>query len=844
MAQMHSSRFPADDRNPRQFTDIKTAGADQLRKGARYNPSQSSALSWRLPFSVLAAALLLFAACKHRDEALNTRLESRAEPVVTAEDYRRAERFLPASKSRYVLNDSISANWIGAEDRFWYKRQLPGGGKEFVTVDAASGEKQPSFDHVKIAAALSRLGEEKFTATELPFDSFDLRDEGGISFQAGEKFYRCDDDSCESADPPSPPFGPGHTPSPDGQWAVYWKDHNLWLKSTDGEADRALTVDGEEAWGYGTQVGTSTSYVTVERLMGGHAPQVRWSPDSRRILTQRVDERGVEPLSIIEHAPRDGSLRPRAYTMRYAFARDEVRPKGSFVVFDIPNGQRTDIDYPAIELTFQTLTGPRSLEVWWREDSGGFGFVHRKPYARGYSIHRVDLENGAVSTDFDRTTERTSSPSFSTPMPPEVQELGDGSLIYWSDESGWGHLYRTTPQGQTLQLTAGAWNVYSITRVDEGAGRVYFFGSQPEADGNPYFIFHYGVNFDGTGLENLTPEQATRGASMLTMLASGASVFSPSGKYFIDSWSETTRPGRTELRDVDGSRVTVLETADILALERGGFVPPEPFTVTAADGETTLYGTLFFPSDFDPEKSYPIIDSIYPGPQINRDFHDFSGSLFHNFMPQAVAELGFIVVTVDGRGTPGRSRDFHFPGEGNLLDKAGYLEDHVAAIEQLAGRNGYIDLERVGIYGWSGGGYASTHAILSFPDFFKVAVSGAGNHDPRTYLPVWGESYLGSESDEFYEGGSNAHLAENLQGKLFLIHGALDDNVHPANTYAVVDALIRANKDFDLLILPNASHRLGDDLPYFVRRHWDYFVTHLLGGEPPQGYAVGQGAEQ
>ena len=809
----------------------------------RYNLSNVGVSTGGLLLLSVVAALLILTAWEHRDGALKTPSGARAEPVVTAEDYRRAERFLPASKPRYVLNDSISAQWIGAEDRFWYKRQLPDGGKEFVTVDAASGEKQPSFDHAKIAAALSSLGEEEFTATDLPFDSFDFNDEGGISFQTGDGFYRCDAEGCQSADPPTPPFGAGHTPSPDGKWAVYWKDNDLWLKSADGEFDRALTTDGEEAWGYGTQIGTSTSYVTVERLGDGHAPQVKWSPDSRRILTQRVDERGVKPLSIIEHAPRDGSLRPRTHTMRYAFAGDEVRPQGSFVVFNIPDGQRTDVDYPEIDLAFQTLTGPQSMEVWWREDSGGFGFVHRKPYARGYSIHRVDLKSGAVSTDFDRATERTSSPAFSAPMPPQVRELGDGSLIYWSDESGWGHLYRTTPQGQPLQLTAGAWNVYSIVRVDEEAGRVYFFGSQPEADGNPYFIFLYGVSVAGTGLEKLTPEQATRSGSMIAMLFGDAGVFSPSGEYFIDSWSETTKPGRTELRDVDGNLVTVLEAADISPLERGGFVPPAPFTVTAADGETTLYGTLFFPSDFDPEKSYPIIDSIYPGPQIYRDFHDFSGSLFHNFMPQALAEVGFIVVTVDGRGTPGRSRDFHFPGEGNLLDKAGYLEDHVAAIEQLAQRNGYIDLHRVGIYGWSGGGYASTHAIFSFPDFFNVAVSGAGNHDPRTYIPVWGESYLGRESDGFYEGGSNAHLAENLQGKLFLIHGALDDNVHPANTYAVVDALIRANKDFDLLILPNANHKLGDDLPYFVRRQWDYFVTHLLGAEPPEGYAVGQGAE-
>ena len=463
--------------------------------------------------------------------------------------------------------------------------------------------------------------------------------------------------------------------------------------------------------------------------------------------------------------------------------------------------------------------------------------MHRFPFARGYSVNRVDLETGKITVEFERTSERTSSPGIATPLPPQVVDFADGSIVWFSDESGYGHLYRKDADGNVARITAGEWNVGGIVHVDREAGRLYFLGSQPEAEGNPYHHFVYGVDVDGSDFLRITNSPGNHGSLMV--LLAGQSPFSPSGDYLVTSWSTTTDPGRTELLNTRGEPIAVLETADISPLQEGGFVPPEPFTVTAADGSATLYGTLFFPADFDPRRSYPIVDSIYPGPQIWRDPHAFAGSLFSQFGAQSMAELGFVVMTVDGRGTPGRSRDFHFPPGVNLLGAAGSLDDHVAAIEQLAAERPYIDRERVGIYGWSGGGYASTHAILSYPDFYKVAVSGAGNHDPRTYLPIWGESYQGDTDDAFYEAGSNAHLAGNLKGKLFLVHGALDDNVHPGNTYAVVDALIKANKDFDLLILPNAAHGPGDATGYFLRRQWDYFVTHLLGMRPPEGYEVG-----
>ena len=364
---------------------------------------------------------------------------------------------------------------------------------------------------------------------------------------------------------------------------------------------------------------------------------------------------------------------------------------------------------------------------------------------------------------------------------------------------------------------------------------MFYIRSKAESEANPYYYFIYSINLDGTDERLLSPADATHGAGVFAIMFGGGSYFSPSGKYFVDNYANIENAGTSELRDVEGNLITVLENADISDLKEGGLTPPQAFTALASDGTTQIHGVMHFPSDFDPNQQYPIIDSIYPGPQVSRVTHDMKGSMSNS---NALAELGFIVITVDGRGTPGRSRDFLYPPGVNVLATAGFLEDHVSAIEQLADRHSYIDIDRVGIFGWSGGGYASTHAMLMYPDFFKVAVSGAGNHDQRTYIPVWGESYVGPDNGENFEAASNPYMANKLKGKLYLVHGLLDDNVHPANTMQVVQALINANKDFDMLPLPNSNHGPGDATAYFVRRQWDYFVTHLLDAIPPEGYEI------
>jgi dipeptidyl aminopeptidase/acylaminoacyl peptidase len=353
-------------------------------------------------------------------------------------------------------------------------------------------------------------------------------------------------------------------------------------------------------------------------------------------------------------------------------------------------------------------------------------------------------------------------------------------------------------------------------------------GSEREP-GDPYFHYLYRVGLDGGGVTLLTPDSAHHTVSL-----------SPDGAYLVDSYSTPVTPPVHVLRDEDGREVMTLERADASRLEASGWEPPMPFTVKARDGDTDLYGLLFRPLDFDPNASYPVVNYLYPGPQSgsvgSRSFRASHRDL------QAIAELGFVVVELDAMGTPGRSKAFHETYYGNMGDNG--LPDQMSGIQQLAERHSWIDAERVGIFGHSGGGFAAAAAIMRYPDFYQVAVSQAGNHDNRNYEDDWGEKWQGllevyPDGSTSYDNQANHLLAENLQGKLLIAHGTMDTNVPPSNTMLVVNALIEANKDFDLLMLPNRGHGFGNE-PYMMRRRWDYFVRHLMGAEPPQGYEIGR----
>jgi len=404
---------------------------------------------------------------------------------------------------------------------------------------------------------------------------------------------------------------------------------------------------------------------------------------------------------------------------------------------------------------------------------------------------------------------------------------GGNEVIWYSQRDGWGHLYRFDDQGNLLnRITEGPWTVGYLLHVDEEAGWVYFTGHGRDAR-NPVKAALYRARIDGGAVELLTPEELHHDVS-----------FSPSGRFVVSTRSYVDELPVSVVRRLDGGVVMELERADASEAETLGWRPPVPFTVKGRDGVTDVHGIMYLPSHFDPEKRYPVINHIYPGP-----FRGSVGSWGFNVEGRggnhALAELGFVVTQMDHMGTNFRSKAFRDEWYGDMGDHG--LPDHVAGLKQLGARYDWIDLERVGIYGHSGGGFASTAAIFQYPDFFHVAVSTAGNHDNRTYHSAYAEKYQGlweekEDGSDNYESQANHLKAENLEGRLFLMTGDMDDNVHPAMTYRVAHALIEANKDFDFLILPDRAHGLNE--PYVIRKRWDYFVEHLLGKEPPPAFRI------
>jgi dipeptidyl aminopeptidase/acylaminoacyl peptidase len=402
-------------------------------------------------------------------------------------------------------------------------------------------------------------------------------------------------------------------------------------------------------------------------------------------------------------------------------------------------------------------------------------------------------------------------------------------FLWFSQKSNWGHLYLhdLSTGKEKRQLTSGDWNATKIGYLDQASRTLWFSGVGREP-GDPYFVHYYKVGLDAGAVQLLTPEDANHSITP-----------SEDGKYFVDVYSKIDTAPIAVVRDGNGKQVKELAHADLTRLKAAGWVAPESFTVKARDGKTDIYGQLFKPSHFDAKKKYPIITYIYPGPQV--------GSIrSRSFVPahgdhQALAELGFIVIAVDGMGTPLRSKAFQDAYYGNMIDNT--LPDQVAALKQLGERYPWVDTSRAGIWGHSGGGNATATAMFTYPDVYKVGIAESGNHDNLSYEDDWGERYHGLLEDKGdgktnYSGQDNASIAKNLKGKLFLLHGLMDDNVPPQTTLLVVDALIKANKDFDLLLLPKARHGYGADSYYVMRRRWDYFVKNLLGAEPPKEFEL------
>ncbi|MGH7529828.1 MAG: DPP IV N-terminal domain-containing protein [Gemmatimonadales bacterium] len=767
----------------------------------------------RLPFSglLLLAAPLAAAAQTPR--------------VVTAADYARAEQFLDPQASRLVSGMPGRPTWL-ADGRAWY-RVSRADGWEFMMVDPARRTRAPAFDHARLARGLSAATGRTVEATALPLQSFELAEDGRaltVTISAREwtcdlAAYRCA--AVDTARARRPP--PNSVPSPDGTKAAFIRDHNLWMRDLATGRDVPLTTDGIEDFGYATN---NAGWVKRE------TPVLTWSADSRKIATFQHDGRGVSWM----HLVRTTVGEPELESWRYPLPGDSVIFRIQRVVIDVagPGAPRVvrlrmpPDAHRSMVTDHVECDDYRVCDLLWYPDGSAIAFVSSSRDHKHAWVRVADARTGAVRTLFEERSETQIGDASAV----ENWRLlpASNELIWWSQRDNWVHLYLYDLATGRLKhpITRGNGNVVEIVRVDERARTIYYTGEGQEPGRDPYFRHLYRIGVNGRGRTLLTPEDADHTISM-----------APDGRTFIDTYSTPTAPPVSVLRDANGGVLRELERADISRLLATGWHPPTPVTMKGRDGRTDIYGLMYTPARLDSSAEYPIVDYIYPGPQ--------SGSVGSRSFTvarrghQALAELGYVVVAIDGMGTPGRSKAFHDAYYGDMGDNT--LPDQVAGIRQLAERYPWIDIERVGIWGHSGGGFATAAAMFRYPEFFKVGISESGNHDNRNYEDDWGERYQGllareNGSDNYAEEANNTHAA-NLEGKLLLAHGGMDNNVPPYNTYLVVDALIKANKDFDLLILPNARHGFGPLNDYMMRRRWDYFVRHLLGAEPPQEYRLG-----
>ena len=781
------------------------------------------------PIAVLGLGLVaVLAAVPASDKA------GQAPRALTAADYARAEKFMSYNTAPLVLRAGVRPNWLPG-DRFWYRNALEDGGGDFVLVDPKRKSRRPAFDHAAVAAALSKAAGKTFGASHLPFTSFELSADGkALTFGAEGKRWSCDLEgkACrqlESAEPAPPErrrgagSRPGGAPpevlSPDGRFAVFVRDHDLWAREVATKAERRLTADGVEDHGYATD---NAGWTRSDR------PVVLWSPDSTKIATFRQDQREVGEMYLVE--TKVG--RPRLQAWKYPLPGDEVVSMIERVVVHLDGPRLVRLKMPPDQhrSTFSDdIKAPDGSlgDAEWSPDGRRLVFVSTSRDHKHEVVREADPETGEVR---DVLEERAATYFESGSERANWRFLAASNEIVWySERSGWAHFYLYDLATGRLKnaITAGEWPVLELLRVDEKSRRIVFLAGGRESGRDPYFRHLYSAGLDGRGIRLLTPEDADHEVGL-----------SPSGRYFVDSYSKPDVPQAAVLRDAEGGLVLDLEKADISRLVAAGWKPPIPITVKARDGRTDLHGLMFRPTAFDPAEKYPIVNNIYPGPQ--------AGSVrSRSFLPahgdaQALAELGFVVVQIDGTGNPGRSKAFHDATYGNMGDNT--LPDQVAGMKELARRHPWIDIDRAGIYGHSGGGFAACAAMFRYPDFFKVGVSQAGNHDNRGYEDDWGEKWQGllarnADGTTSYDDQANQGHARDLKGKLLLAHGTMDGNVPPYLTLLVVDELIRANKDFDLIMFPNRGHGFGNE-PYMVRRRWDYFVRHLLGAEPPAGYEL------
>lgn len=784
----------------------------------------------------------------------------------TLPGYTQARRFTAGKLKNMLFSTSVDPHWTPKGDRFWYSYKT-GKGTTWYLVDAATRTKRPLFDQEALAAQLTEIVKDPYIAEQLPIRGLRATEDGLFTFhvtssqetkkkdkegkpkKGKEVFYfsyHPDTRKLTLLERDEPEKFPSWASiSPDGQTVVYAKDLNLYRmsradyeKAKQNEQDSTivetrLTEFGVKDFGFGQPY----SLLNTDTLCNGKrkSEHIAWSPDSKHFAVTLADNRNVKELWVINSM---ASPRPTLETYKYEMPGDKEIPQEHLFVFNMEDNSYKQVRTEAFkDQSLQLARRPhlqkdrdrREVSTVWLGDEKSF-FINR--YSR--DLHRVDVCKYELGQDSIRPLIEERMNTYIETRP--LAAAGNGKeLIHWSERTGWAHLYLYDGEGKLKNaVTKGSWHVQNILKIDEKARVIYFTANgkketsvaQAKTDGqdnwNPYYQHLYRVNFDGSGLKALSNGDFYHEPSM-----------DDDCRYFVDNYSRVNTVPRTALFDNNGHKIMDLEESDFSQLFAAGYRFPEPFKVKADDGVTDLYGVMYKPYDFDSTKVYPIIDYVYPGPQVEATNYPFTRM---SVRTDRLAQAGFIVITVGNRGGhPDRSKWYHNYGYGNLRDYG--LADQRAAIVQLADRHKFIDIRRVGIHGHSGGGFMSTAAILQYPDFFKVAVSCAGNHDNSIYNRWWSETHhgvketVGEKGDTtfIYRIETNPAIARQLKGHLLLVHGDIDNNVHPGNTLRVADALIRAGKRFDMLVLPQQRHGFGDMNEYFYWRMVDYFSEHLLG---------------
>ena len=758
---------------------------------------------------------------------------------MTAAEYDRAVNQLAQNLTGLVIGGAVSANWM-TDGRFWYRAQTTTG-TEFRTVSPTARRMSPAFDHQKLATSLSTTVGTPMNAVQLPFERIDFNARlDSVSFDLGQRRYRCDvaGHTCVAAGSAiggggrggrggrggggggvgggRGNAGPTVSVSPDGKKAAFVRDWNLWIRDVATSQERALTTDGVKDFGYATD---NAGWRTGDR------PMILWSPDSRKIATQQQDERKVGEMHMLSTAVG----RPALRSWKYPLPGDSVVAMIHRVVIEVETGRIVRLQMPP-DFHRATLGDDISMNDYnWSPDASQLALVSTPRDHKEATLRVADANTGAVRTVMNEkvATHYESRTGWRVLW-------ATNEVVWYSQRDDWGQLYLYDMNTGALKnkITTGEGPVTDIARIDEKTRTLWYGANGREPGQDPYFRHYYRIGLDGKNAVSLTPDDGTHDIQI-----------SPDGRFLVDTYSKPDVPPTVTLRDANGKLVMPIEKADIRPLVGAGWKPPIPITVKSADGKTDLYGLLFRPTNFDSTKKYPIINHAYPGPQSGsvggRTFSVARGDR------QALAELGFVVVSIDGRGTPGRSKSFHDAYYG-AMGRDNTIPDQVAGMKDLARRHSWIDIDKAAMWGHSGGGFITADAMFRYPDFFKVGISESGNHDQRNYEDDWGERYQGllvknPDGTDNYAPEANQLQAKNLKGKLLLAHGTLDNNVPPGNTELVVDALIKANKDFDLLMIPNAGHGYGTAGNYMMRRRWDYFVRWLLDKEPPAGYEIRTG---